>query len=476
MLRHVCLLAFLSLPLGCTTDSGDDRGDDGTDTGDAPDATVPRGDAGADASLDAAKPDADGGAVDGATSDGGGSVQAGPTPLKSSAARITTPSTANVEALGASNRALAFALYTELTRRNPEQNGLFSPYSISTALSMLYAGAAGSTQSEMKQALHFELAPAELFEAFNATSLALTSRGMGQVGADGTPFRLNVDNSVWTQRDYPIEAPYLDTLAKNYGAGVQQQDFRAAPEPARATINGWVSERTEKLIPELLLKGSITKDTRLVLTNTVYFNASWQTTFKTEATADGPFTTLDGSKVTASLMHAKLRAPYAEGSNYKAVALPYASAELSFVAILPNEGEFNTVEAGFDAAFFDGLQAKLAGAEVMVTFPKLDFSVKSALVDPLISLGMKAAFTDGADFSGITQDRVAVDGVLHQAVLQVIEGGTIAAAATAVTAKPTSIPAEPKTIVLDRPFLLAIYDAPTGTILFLGRVLDPTAR
>lgn len=480
LLRRACLLAFLAAPMACTTDEGDDLADDGTDTGDAPDATVPKGDAGADASVDGAAPRVDGGGgsvgADAGTPDGGGSVQAGPTPLKSSAARIAAPSTTNVSALGAGNRALAFELYAQIAKRSENKNVLFSPYSISTALSMLYAGAAGSTESEMKKALHFDLAEPALYEAFNATALALASRGMGQAGADGTPFRLNVDNSIWTQRDYPIEPTYLDTLAKHYGAGVQQQDFRVAPEPARKTINDWVSERTEKLIPELLPMGSITNDTRVVLTNTVYFNASWQTKFKPESTSDGPFTKLDGSKVTTSLMRGKSRAAYAEGTNYKAVALPYASAELSFLAILPNDGAFASVEAGLNPAFFDALQAKLASEEVQVTFPKLDYKAKSELNDLLVELGMKAAFSDGADFSGITKDRVAVDGVIHEAVIKVIEGGTIAAAATGITVGTTSIPAEPKTIVLDRPFLLAIYDAPTGSVLFLGRVLDPTAK
>jgi serpin B len=462
--------------MACTTDHGDDRGDDGTDTGDAPDAGRTKPDAAADASLDAAAPQLDAGGPDAATTDAGGDALTFAAPLRSSAARIATPSTANVTALGAGNRTLAFELYAQIAKRSPNQNVLLSPYSISTALSMLYAGAAGTTESEMKQTLHFELGAPALFEAFNATSLALTARGMGQVGADGTPFRLNVDNSLWTQRDYPIEAAYLDTLAKHYGAGVQQQDFRVAPEPARKTINEWVSQRTEKLIPELLPQGSITKDTRVVLTNTVYFNASWLTKFKPESTADGPFTKLDGSKVTAALMHGKLRAPYADGSNYKAVALPYASTDLSFVAILPNEGAFPSVEAGLNAVFFDALVTKLASQEVQVTFPKLDYKVKSELNAPLIELGMKAAFSDGADFSGITKDRVAVDGVLHEAVIKVIEGGTIAAAATGITVGTTSIPAEPKTIVLDRPFLLAIHDAPTGSLLFVGRVLDPTAK
>lgn len=398
---------------------------------------------------------------------------------KSSMLRATAPSTTNVAALGASNRAFAFDLYHQLAKAGDGKNLLFSPYSISTALAMTYAGARTSTASEMKTALHYDLDAPLLHEAFNATDLALTSRGMGQVGADGTPFRLNVDNSIWTQKspDYPVVPAFLDLLAVNYGAGLFQPDFKADPEGARGMINGWVSDRTQKLIPELLPAGSIDTGTRFVLTNTVYFNASWQKKFMAEQTLDAPFTKLDGSKVTASMMRETFSIPYAEGDGYRAVALPYASNELRFVAVLPNLGQHDKVEAALNGPWFDALTAAWSTKSVGLSLPKLDYSAKANLNEALQKLGMKAAFTDKADFSGMSAEPgLEITSVVHQAVIKVIENGTIATAATGVTVGTTGIMVTDQQIAFDRPFFLAIVDAPTGELLFVGRVLDPTAK
>ncbi|MDB4989932.1 MAG: peptidase, partial [Myxococcaceae bacterium] len=195
-----------------------------------------------------------------------------PQPVTSALIRAADPSTDHVSALGASNRAFAFDLYHQLALVSDGQNLLFSPLSISTALAMTYAGASGTTASEMKSALHFDLPQAQLHEAFNATDLALASRGRGLVGADGTPFRINVNNALWSQSNaqYPVVPSFLDTLALDYGAGLFQLDFEHAPEAARGSINGWVAEKTEQLIPELLPAASVDSLTRFVLTNTVY--------------------------------------------------------------------------------------------------------------------------------------------------------------------------------------------------------------
>lgn len=409
------------------------------------------------------------------SSDGERDKPAGVTLAKSELARVTTPSTANVEALGSGNRAFAFDLYHQL-RKDADGNLVFSPYSISTALGMTYAGARGSTEAEMKATLHFTLDQPALHEAFNATDLALSSRGQGQAGADGTPFRLNVDNSLWAQANYPVVPAFLDTLALHYDAGVFLTDFAADPERSRQSINRWVDEKTEQLIPELLPTGSIDSSTVFVLTNTVYFNASWRTKFEKESTRAAPFTKPDGSQVSVSLMNAGLNGiPYAAGEGYRAIALPYASQELALIAILPDSGSFAAVEAKLGPAWFDALRASFKSTGVQVGFPKLDYKAHTSLKDQLTALGMRAAF-ENADFSGLTPRSVVIDDVIHEAVIKIFEGGTIAAAATAVVIRETSAPLFEQTITFDRPFLYAIVDQPTGEILFLGRVLDPTAR
>ncbi|MET0342699.1 MAG: serpin family protein, partial [Polyangiales bacterium] len=393
---------------------------------------------------------------------------------KSKLERNLAPSDANVGALGVGNRAFAFDLYKRVAGSNPGENLVFSPYSISTALAMTYAGARGSTASEMKATLHYDLEQPALHEAFNAADLALSSRGKGQVGADGTPFRLNVDNSIWQQRDYPVVPAFLDTLAVNYEAALYLTDFAKAPENARGAINTWVSDKTEKLIPELLPMGSIDASTVFVLTNTVYFNASWKTKFEKEATRDAPFTRGDGTQITVPTMHAGHRMPYARGTSYQAVALPYASDDLSFIAILPDAGKLSEVEAALSQSWFEELRTKLAPTGVQLAFPKLDYKQHTSLKNELTALGMRAAFED-ADFSGMTSGSVVIDDVIHEAVIKVFEGGTIAAAATAVVVRETSAPLFEQTVTLDRPFLYAIVDAPTGQVLFLGRVTDPSA-
>jgi serpin B len=275
-------------------------------------------------------------------------------------------------------------------------------------------------------------------------------------------------------RDAAIESMFLDTLAVNYGAGVFSVDFAAQPEPARAAINAWVKDKTDELIPELLPGGSIHPDTRLVLTNTVYFNASWQTQFKKEATSEAAFTKAGGQTTQVPMMHAGFAMPYAKGDNYQAVALPYASDELTFIAVLPDAGALDAVQSAADGGWFQALLSHLGDSGVQLAFPKLDYDTKTSLSDTLQTLGMHAAFDASADFSGMTAEHVMIDDVIHDAVIKVFEGGTIAAAATAVTIERASAPLFEHSLSFDRPFLYFIVDQPTGQILFLGRVMDPT--
>lgn len=390
----------------------------------------------------------------------------------SSLARSTAPSTANVAALGVGNREFAFDLYREAAKASG--NVVLSPYSVSTALAMTYAGARTTTESEMKQTLHFMLDQSPLHEAFNAVDLQLASRGEGKTGADGTPFRLNVNNSLWAQQGYPIEPAFLDTLAVNYGAGVFLTDFAGDTEGSRSAINHWVEERTNKLIPELLPPGVLTSYTVFVLTNTVYFNASWKTKFLKEQTSKLSFGKLDSSTVEADMMRARFDSlDYAEATDYRAIALPYANEALMMIAVLPADGKFASVETSFDRTEFDALEQRWQSMSVSVGFPKLDYKTPLSLKKALQDLGMQAPFA-AADFSGMTPRSPRIADVVHQAVIQVMEGGTIAAAATAVVGDDES--ADSQSIEFNRPFLYYIYDRPTGSILFMGRVVDPTAR
>jgi len=362
----------------------------------------------------------------------------------------------------------------DLYKQIDSQDGnlFFSPYSVSVALAMLYAGARGRTETEMARALHFAVPQERLHPAFNALDLALASRGEGAQGRDGEGFRLNIANGLWCQYDYSFLQSYLDIVGENYGAGVRLLDFKTAPEPSRRIINEWVAKKTEGRIRDLLPQGSITILTRLVITNAVYFNAAWKTPFDPDSTRDGAFHLLDGSIVTVPLMSGRLDCGVARGAEYTAVELPYDGDELSMIIIVPAPGTFKEFESSLGADRLQSIVESIRASEVILTMPKFTFRRKLDLKGALSALGMSSAFVPNeADFSGIDGTRsLFVSDVVHQAFCLVDEAGTEAAAATGVVVGVTSVPPE---IRIDRPFVFFIRDKPTGAIIFFGRVLDP---
>jgi serpin B len=393
--------------------------------------------------------------------------------------RVSSPDVpdANLDALIEGNSAFAFDLYRFLAEQQGGENLFYSPHSVSLALAMTYAGARGETEEEMAEALHFILTQENLHPAFNALDQELAQRGEGAEGKDEEEgFRLNIANAIWGQKDYQFLDAFLDVLAENYGAGLRILDFAGAPEESRVTINDWVSEETEGKIEDLIPEGSIDPLTRLVLTNAIYFNAAWANPFDEEATREGSFILLDGSEVSVPMMHQTESFGYAEGGDYQAVELPYDGREMSMVIVLPEEGEFEAFEDSLDAERVEAIIAQLDQRQVALTMPTFEFDARFSLKQALAALGMPAAFSDSADFSGMTGDReLFISDILHKAFVSVDEEGTEAAAATAVVMKLLSAPEEPVEVTLDNPFLFLIRDVQTGTILFVGRVVDPSA-
>ncbi|WP_438008885.1 serpin family protein [Sorangium sp. So ce321] len=386
--------------------------------------------------------------------------------------RISEPAVpaADLKELVRGNTDFALALYQQLA--GMPGNLFYSPYSMSSALAMTYAGARGATETEMAGALRFTLPQERLHPAFNALDLALARRGEGAEGKDGEGFRLKVANALWGQVGSSFAPSFLDVLAESYGAGLRVVDFAQAPDEARGIINGWVAERTEDRIKDILPEGAIRPATRLVLTNAVYFNAAWQFPFGEEDTAPGDFTLLDGTAVSVPMMNGSAQVGYGEGDGYEALELPYDGGELSMVLVLPAEG--GELEAGLDRERLEGVIGSLGTRSVTMTLPKFKFESTLDLVPQLAELGMPIAFTGLADFSGIDgQGGLFISDVLHKAFVSVDEAGTEAAAATAVVIGETSAP-EPATIRFDRPFLFFIRDIETGAVLFVGRVMNPS--
>lgn len=378
---------------------------------------------------------------------------------------------ADVRAQAHDNAAFAFDLYAQV--RDQPGNLFISPYSISSALAMVSAGARGASLAAMDGALHFQLPAPRLHAAFNALDAALASRAQVGTSATGGPFTLSVANALWVQDGLGLQQDFLDTLAQNYGAGVHLEDFLRASEPARAEINAWVEQQTAGKIPELLRAGDVDANTRLVLSNAIFFSGAWATPFDPQQTHAGDFHALDGSTAQVPLMHLAHSLGYARGQGFAAVELPYSNRDLSLMVLVPDPGQLANVEAQLTVGLLDQTTAALAPQQVLLDLPRFSATTHAKLRPALTRLGMGPVFDDGADFSGIDglHDLHVAD-VVHEATVQVDEAGTEAAAATAVVMAGNAA-STPVSLTVDRPFLLVLRDLPTGSVLFLGRVVAP---
>jgi serpin B len=309
----------------------------------------------------------------------------------------------------------------------------------------------------------------------NALDQALAARSgtFKDEGGKELPVTLRIANAPFAQQGMPLEKAYLEALAARYGAGLRLVDYATQTEKARTLINGWVDGQTEQRIPELLVPGVITPETRLALVNAVYLKAPWQAPFSADATRAGTFTRADGSTVQAPFMATTASLSYASGDGWRAVEIPYIGGSLAMTVILPDD--LARFEQTLTADAFAALTGALTETQVALALPKFGIETKAELAPILAALGMPSAFDDRADFSGITTaEQLVISNVIHQANIDVDEKGTEAAAATAVVMRETAMPAEPVAFRADRPFLFALRDVPTGAVLFLGRVGDPS--
>jgi serpin B len=403
----------------------------------------------------------------------------GPAPAanvaQSSQKRETNPSAPESDVRSVVNGNNTFAL--DLYRKLASQNGnlIFSPYSISLALAMTYAGARGDTESQMASALHFTLGQNSTHPAFNALDLALAQRGQS-ADKDQEPMQLNIANAVWAEQTYPFQQDFLDTIALNYGAGVRLADFVNQYEPTRKEINRWVEDQTKNKIKDLLADGTLNSDTRMVLVNAIYFKADWLTAFDANKTYDAPFHLLDGSEAQVKMMSNGLyNIPYMSGDGYQAIELPYAGGTAAMDILVPDEGKFSEFDAMLDAGKLNEILNAMQPASVQLGLPKFQFKSQFSLPDQLSALGMTDAFDPNlADFSGMTGNRdLFVSDVIHKAFVAVDEKGTEAAAATAVIMELAMAPMFENVLIIDRPFIFVIRDTVSGQILFIGLVVNP---
>jgi serpin B len=392
--------------------------------------------------------------------------------------RLENPSVpaSDQEQLIAGNTAFAFDLYQAI--RSQSGNLVYSPYSISLAFAMAYGGARGETARQMADVMNYSLPGDQFHPAFNALDLDLARRPTQAAGVDEQDrFQLSIANSTWAQKDYAFQPAYLDLLALNYGAGMRLVDFKNAPEAARKQVNDWVSDQTNKRILDILPKGSVEPRTVLVLANAIYFKAQWQSEFNSGFTSPGPFHLLDGSTVDVPMMqkHPEENYAFAEGDGWQAISLPYKGGLVDMIILLPELGSFNTFEASLTAEKYQQVVSALKSQTVILSVPKFKFDAELGLKDALVGMGMQDAFSENvADLSGMDGTHLLyLSDAFHKAFIAVDEKGTEAAAATAVLAVPASMPVGVD-MQINRPFLFFIRDIPSGTVLFMGRVVDPS--
>lgn len=366
----------------------------------------------------------------------------------------------------------AWDLYAQL--HGGSGNLFFSPASIELALAMTWTGARGETAAEMGRTLRL---PRGQYEEF-----ATVAEAFGQLQHDLIPDEptatLRIANRLWGQQGFGFRPSFLDPLATHFEAGLQEVDFRNDTEAARQTINSWVEEKTEDKIQDLLPSGSLQRDIRLVLTNAIYFLGKWQRPFQGSDTADRPFHLGDGSSVQVPTMKQKGHFQYTDDDQTQVLSLPYRGGEIEMLVVLPREKDgLAGLEARLDQDLLDSWSSGLAEASVDILLPKFTLTGEFSLAKVLGAMGMQRAFTNAADFSGMTDGQgLAISDVIHKSFVDVYEKGTEAAAATAVTMRLTSIQAPDQdtiAFIADHPFLFLIRDVETGTVLFLGRLTDP---
>jgi serpin B len=389
-------------------------------------------------------------------------------------------------ALATSMNTLAVELYR--TVRPPSENFAFSPASISAAFSMLYAGAREETAQELQRVFHFTLPERGLLDAHGAL-----------LGSRDERCEFSSANSVWLNQGLTLKPDFEQLMSEGARASLERADFQKEHEQARSRINQWVSARTQGHIPDLIPEGGVTRETRMVLANALYFKGRWSTRFVKDATQPAPFRLLSGKAVQVPTMHGSGQYRMARLASVRLLELDYECGDISLLILLPETGEATEEGAGpkprhgkgktiTPAQALERLEKELSAdalaqwtaslgpaQEVFVALPRFTLKAQSPLAQALRKMGLQRTFSNDAQFQGITENEsLTLSNVFHQSFVKVDEEGTEAAAATAEVAMITSAPlTPPPRFTVDRPFLFALRHKNSGALFFLGRVTDP---
>jgi len=388
-----------------------------------------------------------------------------------SSSLIFAETSGNLQTVVKGNNNFGFDLYQEL--KGKKGNLFFSPYSISTALAMTYAGARGQTGKEMAEVLHFSLEQNSLHSSFSKLQSYLnTIQNKGYI-------KLSIANSLWAQEGYRFLDIFLDLNKKYYDAGLNFVDFATQTEAARKTINIWVENKTQQKIKESIKRGMIDPLTTLVLCNAIYFKGNWVNQFDKKRTMDADFYISSDNAIKVPMMSKKSEFKFKDFGSFSAIELPYEGNDLSMIIFLPKEVDGL---AGFEENLTnDSVKAwinKLIASyksEILIHLPKFKATCEFELSKILSDMGMPSAFSlPPADFSGMTGKKdLFISKVIHKAFVDVNEEGTEAAAATAVVMEQLSV-SKPLIFRANHPFVFLIRENKTESILFIGRIVDPT--
>ena len=362
------------------------------------------------------------------------------------------------------NNQFAIDLYQQINKqaKQAENNIFFSPYSLSTAIAMLYAAAEEETKHQIQKTFHYPT-PAIL----NPNSAALYN----QFNKPNPNYDLSTVNDLWMRQGLSPNQTYLDTVKRYYGGQVTNLDFASRPEPSRQTINKTIANHTKQMIPELLPEGSIKSSTAAVLTNAVYFKGDWKSAFAGSYKSD--FIDYDGNDSAVKMMTKTANFGYTEDEKVKVLNLPYKGDDLSMIVILPQSKGKLAMQALVKNLSADQIgqwthNMKIKAVDLQL--PKFKMEQDYKMDGLLAEMGMLIAFDSRADFSLFNDEQsLAVDSIIHKAVVEVDEKGTVAAAATSIVIKPISASYNAE-FTADHPFIFMIKDNKTDAILFLGQV------
>lgn len=355
-------------------------------------------------------------------------------------------------------------------------NQFLSPASVSLAMGLAYGGARGATATEIREILHYPSAPDAFLAEAGPVLKSLDILGEGR--------ELKVANALWADRTLQLQPDYLSAVSTHMAAGLKPVDFAKKSAAARKEINDWVEDRTNDRIKDLLQPGDVDSGTKSVLVNTVYWKGDWEKVFEKEATRPEKYTALGGAVTDVPMMVQQDWFQVAQRGGVRAIQIPYSGRELSMVILLPDdpnglpalEAKLTRQELARWMRDLDGTSSR----ETILWLPKIHMEARAKLATTMKGLGVRTAFSDAADFSGITgSPDLKIDEVIHQTFLDVDEKGTEAAAATAVTMVATSAmpgppPPPPFEFRADKPFLFMLRDMRTGLVLFIGRHVEPT--